>query len=220
MKRNWFLEWCSVSRIMLLSLWDFLRGLRMLNRMPQPIISVLGGKSAYEDGEYACQAYEFARLCAMHDISVITGGGAGIMQAANCGAENYDSQKKSKKKHTLGIGVKWIDKDYANPCAYVLQTQDLFIRKKLLINFSAGLVIFPGGIGTASELFSALDFIKLGTLERIPVILINKTYWASLIEWYHHAIAKGLIPEECAEYLVITDDIQEAFRLIHPACKH
>src|SRR5207249_2543618 len=124
---------------------QLIRGIYHISRLAEPIITIFGGKFAQEESIYTRKAYELSMLCAEQGISVITGGGPGLMKAANCGVAETIMQK-NKSKYTLGIGIKSVDVDFKNKCAFVFRVDYFFIRKILLINYSSGFVIFPGGI--------------------------------------------------------------------------
>ncbi len=220
MKRNWFFEWIRIYYELTVARWNFFKALHAVSRLKTPIITVFGGTmfggkgSSYENN-YEKEAYELARKCVEHGFSILTGGGPGIMEASNCGAASI------AKKRTLGISVQGIDKDYKNPCAAVVHVSDFFVRKWLLMRYSSGFIIFPGGIGTAEELFELLNRMKYGKTPELPVVLIGTKYWHSLVDWYKNSGLKyGIIPEQCSHYLRITDDINEAFKIVNSNYNH
>lgn len=185
-------------------------GVYRLSRLHQPIVSIFGGSRAYEAGKYTQWAQETAALCAENNLSVITGGGPGIMEAANCGA--YEMQKS--KRWTLGVGIEGVHQEFVNRCAPKVMVSYFFIRKWLLIRYSCAFIFFPGGIGTADEFFELLNQINLGRLSKKPVILVGKNYWHHLIAWYDHAYERDLIPLPAEKVFVVTDDPAEAVALI------
>lgn len=211
MKRGWFFEAMRAWWIACKSGAQIARGVYRLSRLSQPIVSVFGGRGAYEGGKYTLMAEEFARLAAQKGMSVITGGGPGIMEAANCGA--YESAS-DKKRATLGIGVKGVDDEFKNPCASVIKVENFFARKWLLTRYSCGFVLFPGGVGTMNEMFEVLDLIKLHRMDRVPIILIGSSYWKDLIEWYEHAYEYEFITLPVARAFIITDDVKEALEIL------
>src|SRR5436190_2003119 len=81
------------------------------------------------------------------------------------------------------IGVHGVDEEFHNPCAHVIKVSTFFARKWLLIKYSSGFVLFPGGIGTVDELFEVLNAMKLSRLQRVPIILVGKEYWQPLFTW-------------------------------------
>ncbi len=213
--KQWVFEAIRVCGISVRSGFQLMRGVYRLSRLSQPIVAVFGGKAAYDDGKYAALAYDFSAQCAKHGMSVITGGGPGIMEAANCGA--YEAAK-NKKRSTLGIGVGGLDESFVNKCASLIRVDYFFTRKWLLTRYTCGFVLFPGGIGTMNELFEVLDLLKHGKIKHVPVILIGTSYWKDLIAWYQHAFEYEFITLPPGNAFIITDDIDEAMRVIVSSC--
>lgn len=217
MNRYWFFEWICMSWRLAGSSWSFFKGLHAISKLHTPLITVFGGKVALEEKEnnYEKKTYDLAQKFVEHGFSVLTGGGPGIMKAANCGAASIN------KKRTLGITVHDIDKGYKNPCAPVVEVSDFFVRKWLLMRYSCGFIVFPGGVGTAEELFELLNRMKYGKVVAFPVVLVGVNYWRPLVDWYkNEGLKYGIIPARCADFLSITDDIDEAFKILHPECDH
>jgi hypothetical protein len=209
--KRWFFEAVYAWWIAFKSGLQIAYGVYRFSRLSHPIISIFGGRWAYEEGKYSDLAHDLAVQCARAGMSVITGGGPGIMEAANCGA--YEGAK-DKKRATLGIGVKGVDADFVNSCASVLFVENFFARKWLLTRYSHGFVLFPGGVGTMNELFEVLDLIKLRRMKRVPVILIGSSFWKDLLDWYQHAYEHEFIQLPLASAFIITDDIDEALRVL------
>lgn len=214
MKYNWFTNGLWL-------LWDSIRsGMQYiyaeykLSMVKQPIVTIFGGTCAKADDFYTKQAYEMGKLLVQHDFSVLAGGGPGIMQAANCGAASVIS-KKNKEVRTFGIGVLGIDDHFNNPCAQVLKARHFSVRKHLLIRYSIGFIIFPGGIGTLDELFEVLNLLKHHRIPPIPVILIGKEYWQPLLDWFINSALKHefILPEHLTLF-TITDNLNEAVNQI------
>lgn len=194
--------------------WSY--GVVTLYRLRQPIVAVFGGQGAYEKGKYAQWAYDFSAQIAQEGMSVITGGGPGIMEAANCGA--YEASD-TKKGITLGIRVTNVDTDFTNKYAPIITVDYFFIRKWLLTRYACCFVFFPGGIGTVDELFEVLNLMKLERMSQLPVILVGKEYWSDLIAWYKHAHDRELITVSIEKAVLITDDIGEAVEVIVRSCR-
>ncbi len=213
--KKWFLEAMRVFCVSLKSGFQLMRGVYALSRLTQPSVAVFGGKGAYEEGKYAKLAYDLASKCAKEGMSVITGGGPGIMEAANCGAYEAASDKK---RCTIGIGVRDVDVDFVNECASVIRVDYFFARKWLLTRYVCGFVLFPGGVGTVNELFEVLDLIKLHKMKRVPVILVGSTYWKDLIAWYQHAFEYEFIHTPPNKTFIVTDDVDEAIRVLLSSC--
>jgi len=192
-------------------------GLYNLSRLRGPIVSIFGGKWVNGEQGHAKQAYELAGRLVEHGFSIVTGGGPGIMLAANCGAQEKKEQLKIKEECTLGISVVGVDDDFVNPCANLVQTRSFLVRKWLLIRYSSAIVVFPGGIGTVDELFDVLNLQKFNTIKLMPVILVDRLYWQGLIDWYDQSVEQGIIRPEYKNLLTITDDLDEVYSLI---CSH
>ena len=221
MKQNWFFECIRLFGQSFKVGFQFIYGRYTLSRLPSPIISIFGGKGADLESAYAQQAYQFAAHCVAAGISVLTGGGPGLMEAANCGAYEKSKQEQLKQLRTLGVGVRGIDEDFINPCAPLVKVDYLFIRKWLLMRYSCAFVIFPGGIGTADEFFDLLNLMKLKRMKRVPVVLVGSSYWQPLVNWYEQSgMAQGFIKQEYRDLFSVVDDTNEAFSIVHNACKH
>jgi len=189
-----------------------------LSRLPMPIVTVFGGAQADKTGKFTKQAHDLCQKLAKKGVSIITGGGPGIMVAANCGAA--ETRKKGEKAQTLGIAVSGIDEDFMNPCADTLFVNYFFMRKWLLIRYSVGFIIFPGGVGTMDELFDLLNMMKHHRVPPLPVVLIGVEYWQPLVKWFKESALKGgLIDERLTELFVVTDDIDEAYDLLYEVCE-
>lgn len=199
---------------------DFVRGLWAINKLDQPIISIFGGVKVKEEDEFGQAAFNLARNLAINGFSIITGGGSGIMVAANCGASSVNSSKKNYPPKTLGIGLHDIDQGFVNPCSAVYKTHYFFIRKWFLMRYSIAFVFFPGGFGTVDEFFELLNLIAFKMSKPCAVILIGKDYWEPLMDWYVNTAMKdeliGLPPHEA---FVICDSTHEAFTNIMKTCK-
>ena len=218
---RWLYE---ASRYLFLAIrnsWRFAYGCYWLFRLKGPVITVFGGSRMDKDSINARIVYDFASLCAKNGLSILTGGGPGVMEAASCGARDghvHCIQDNPGEFHTLGIGVKGLDQGFHNPCARVIKVNDFATRKRLLILYSKAIVVFPGGIGTADELFDVLSRINEHSLDaNIPVILVDRAFWRSLYSWYQESAKSGLIKAESKDLLLCADSAQEAFDIIH-AC--
>ncbi len=204
------------------SVWAGLVGVRALlyvGRLQQPIVTIFGGKLAPDGSPFVQHAYEFARQLVHHKISVLTGGGPGIMEAANCGAYAAALKKGDACRYTLGIGVYGVNGGFVSRCAFVVSMPYFYLRKQLLMKYSVAFVVFPGGIGTADELFELLNLMKLQKLPLHPVVLIGTAYWKPLLVWmYESGIAQGFIPAECKKLVQVTDDLEKTLAIIRDSC--
>lgn len=208
----------SVVWLLLAYLWllpQLLWGGWKISRLAHPIVTIFGAKRIDRDSPYFEQARIFAQRIAKCGISIVTGGGPGIMEAANKGAS-----EAGKGVRTMGVAVAGLNmEEPANP--YVtdyVKTDYFYLRKHLLIYYSHAFVVFPGGFGTLDELFEVLTLMQTGKLPQMPVVLIGKEYWSQLASWVARAVQEGTIPAEHAAYLKITDDLDEAVKMVDVYC--
>lgn len=198
------------------TLWAFIklapqlvRGVWHISKLSGPIVTVFGGSRLQPSDKYAVAARSIARQLADSGMSILTGGGPGIMQAANCGAR--ESSCSLNGMCTLGITVNGINEvEEINECAQrQLITDSFAVRKHLLIHYSQGFVVCPGGFGTVDELAELLTLIQTHKLPVVPIYLYDKKYWQYFMAWVAVAVAEGLIPQTHADYIVVTDSIDE-----------
>lgn len=210
-------EWVKNKRVpVVASRWItspmFWYGWLKVIRMPQPIVTIFGGKEMHKKDEPYGQAFKCGSLLAIRDFSLLTGGGPGIMEASLCGFQ----KEKDKKGSALGIGVRGVDDHFHLACdANFVAMPSFAARKWLLIRYSAAFIIFPGGIGTLDELADTLNTIKFSIIPRVPVILIGTHYWKPLVAWYSQGCNQSYIRSDLADVLTITDDVREAVDLIY-----
>lgn len=193
------------------------RGVWRLSKLKQPVVTVFGGSKIAQGHQYARQAHELGKMLIEHGISVLTGGGPGIMEAANCGA--FNSEGNGNKARSIGIGVKGLESDKRNKCSNeFIITKYFFARKFLLTRYSTAFVIFPGGFGTLDELFEIATLMQTGHLKRFPIVLIDTAYWTHLIAHIDNAQKEGLLLKQDADLIFVTDSLEEAFKHLC-ACK-
>jgi len=205
-------------------------GMWRLTRLPHPAITVFGGSRIPHDSLHAKMATQLAKMLAADGFSIITGGGPGIMEAANQGAFEYlkECRLTNGAAHcpagivSAGVSLVRLNKENKNP--YVqefVEMRHFFARKWLLVRYSTGFVVFPGGFGTLDELFEVVTLVQCNRMARVPIVLLDKSYWSPLVEWIEHrAIPYQLIEPEDTKLINITDSVEEAFTIIHEACKH
>ncbi len=172
-------------------------------------VSIFGSaRTAPGDPQYEA-ATETARLLAEAGIPVITGGGPGIMEAANKGA--YEAGGVS-----IGCNIELPFEQGTNP--YVgrsLMFKFFFVRKMMFVKYATAFIVFPGGYGTLDELFEALTLIQTGKVKYFPVILFGSAYWGPLIDWLRTTVAgeRKINPQDLHLFRV-TDDPAEAVRMV------
>ncbi len=193
---------------------QLIRGIHALAHLQQPIITLFGGAESQQESPHYQQVYLFAQRLASKGFSVVTGGGPGIMQAANCGAMKGMPQEEAYK-HSLGIAVHGIDDHVTGQCAPIVRVDMFFQRKWLLVKQAAAVVVFPGGLGTADELFYLMNLYKHDRLPRVPVVLVDRAYWEPLVTWLkERALPAGYIKEGFLSFFVLVDTIDEAFAVV------
>lgn len=193
--------------------FNLLYGIWKLAKLKYSPVTIFGGTHLDIDSIYLQKASQLARMLADCDIPVLTGGGPGIMEAANCGASGIEKNIIT----TMGIGVEGLDKELGyNKCSKNnITMRDFSSRKMLLISYSIGFAIFPGGFGTLDELTELLTLIQSNMRKPAPIVLIGVEYWQSFMTWlYESALPLELIEKEYIELITLTDDIDEAFNIL------
>jgi uncharacterized protein (TIGR00730 family) len=187
--------------------WQFLRGFRKLHFMG-PCITVFGSARFKEDHEYYKAAREFGKHIAEMGFTTITGGGPGIMEAANRGAfENGGT--------SVGCNIRLPFEQKPNPYTNESITfEHFFVRKVLLTKYSYAFIIMPGGFGTMDEFFETLTLVQTKTITLFPIVLFGKSYYSELWEMLEHMVARGTIAREDLSLVLLTDDIGEAMQHI------
>ncbi len=197
---------------------DSWRALRILGEFVwgfENLADVSGGVSIFgsartrpEDPDYQA-ATETARLLSKAGIPVITGGGPGIMEAANRGA--YEAGGLS-----IGCNIELPFEQGTN--AYVtrsLMFKFFFVRKMMFVKYASAFIVFPGGYGTLDELFEALTLIQTGKVKHFPVILFGRRYWSGMVDWLRETVAaERKVNVEDLELFRVTDDPAEAVQLV------
>jgi uncharacterized protein (TIGR00730 family) len=207
---KFFYKWLVIS-------WQMLWGIISLSSVNPPRVTFFGGVKLKRDDVYAKAAFELAAKLAKADIAVITGGGPGLMEAANCGAQSANS-----KAANLGITVRGLEREVrGNMCSQKLIVMEYFFaRKWLLISYSTGFVVFPGGFGTMDEFAEVITLIQTNVIKQVPVILFGVEYWKHLIDWMKlSALDCDLISQKDIDLLTVTDDVEHAFKMLSEACK-
>ena len=185
---------------------EFVEGFETLARLG-PAISIFGsarvseGDSSYE----ACR--ETARLLGEAGFGIITGGGPGIMEAANRGAREAGAP-------SVGCNIELPFEQGSNPWLDVdIRFRYFFVRKTMFLKYAQGFVIFPGGFGTMDELFEALTLIQTGKVHNFPVVVFGTDYWGGLMDWLTGTmLERGKISPEDLAHFIVTDDPEEVRR--------
>ncbi|MDR1233834.1 MAG: TIGR00730 family Rossman fold protein [Holosporales bacterium] len=179
---------------------------RIISRTDDRLIAFFGGSNIQPGSFYYEQAVSLAEAVSSAGCAVMTGGGPGIMEAANKGASNNRS---------YGILVSAIRNEFSGSNSYINQNRrfvfsTLSLRLLTLISNSDAVIFFPGGFGTFEELFSLLVREKIEMMQKIPIYLFGSRFWNGLLEWLKDsAIAEGVIGEQHLELFRIEDDIHK-----------
>jgi uncharacterized protein (TIGR00730 family) len=191
---------------------QIVHGIWHITGLPTSCITIFGGSRLPQDSPFSSQANDLARTLVEHNFSILTGGGPGIMESANCGAAEAGGAHRIV---TLGFSIYGlIDEKLTNRCvsdkSKHIVLNYFFARKWLLTQYSVGFCVFPGGLGTMDELFDLLNLMITHKLPYAPVVLIGTEYWKAYQTWIVKAHEHGLIAQEREPHVVITDNINEA----------
>lgn len=186
---------------------QFIRGFRTLHFVG-PCITVFGSARFKEGERYYEAAREFGKRIAELGFTTMTGGGPGIMEAANRGA--FENEGAS-----VGCNIKLPFEQQPNPYMNKWITFDyFFIRKTLLLKYSYAFIIMPGGFGTMDEFFEAITLVQTKTITNFPIVLFGKEFYKPLMDTIDEMILKGTISETDKNLILLTDDINEAMQYI------
>tara|TARA_B100000959_G_scaffold282126_1_gene347830 strand:+ start:22 stop:639 length:618 start_codon:yes stop_codon:yes gene_type:complete len=190
---------------------EFVEGFESMAKIG-PCVSIFGSARTKSDNIYYKKAEEIALLLTQNGYGVITGGGPGIMEAANKGA------KKGEGK-SVGLNIElpfeqshneFIDNDK------ILNFDYFFVRKVMFVKYAQGFVVLPGGVGTLDELFEAITLIQTEKIGEFPIVLVGKAYWEGLIDWIKQTMLskeKNISPEDL-DLFSIVDSSEEVVRII------
>jgi len=170
-----------------------------------PAVSIFGSARTPADDPMYLAAVETARLLAEAGLTVITGGGPGIMEAGNKGA-------REGKGVSVGLNIELPFEEQSNPYVDIsIDFHYFFVRKMMFVKYAQAFVIFPGGFGTMDELFEALTLIQTGKINNFPVIMFGSDYWSGLLDWLKNRMeAEGKISPGDIDLMFVTDSPAEA----------
>ena len=205
----YFFYWIGRGIILLPNLWQ-------LFQLRSPRVTFFGGARVALTDKWALDARALAKKCVEHNISIITGGGSGIMEAAALGAQDANPAHVE----CLGVGLEGLRECVPPVYKSFIRVKQLIERKWIMIHFSQTCVVFPGGVGTYNELAEVLTLLDMEMLRHVPFILYGSAYWQPVLTWMKETgIAKGLIASELLKYVVLVDDVDTAFTWIARACR-
>lgn len=183
---------------------EFTKGFDTFNELG-PCISVFGSARTKIDTKWYEEAKLFAKLIAREGFGVITGGGPGIMEAANHGAKEVGGK-------SIGIGIELPFESGMNKYVETgIECRYFFTRKVMFLKYSQAFVAFPGGLGTLDEVFEALTLAQTGHTPKFPIILVGKKYWTGLVDWLQETLATmGTISQNDFDLFRIVDSAEDA----------
>jgi len=188
---------------------EFRDGFAAVDRIDRPAVTLFGSARVREGDP----AYEAARVVGRafgeRGWAVVTGGGPGVMEGANRGAQEGGGL-------SVGFNITLPHEQESNPYLDIEYTFDHFYARKVcFVKPSEGFVIFQGGFGTLDELFEALTLIQTGKVQHFPVVLFGSDYWDGMLDWIRaELLAAGMIAPDDAELLYVTDDVAEAVEVV------
>ena len=188
--------------------WEFVKGFRTLHFVG-PCITIFGSARLREgDPDYE-RTREISGRIAKLGFTIMTGGGPGIMEAANRGAREVGGR-------TVGVNIELPFEQQPNP--YLDRSIDIryfFVRKVLMLKYSYGFVIMPGGYGTLDEFFETMTLIQTKKIDKFPVVVMNQAYHTRLMEYIDTMIERGTLSSDDKKLFLYTDSIDEAVEYLH-----
>jgi len=194
---------------------EFLHGFEIVEQIDRPAVTFFGSARAPE----GTRAYDAARatagLFAQAGWAVVTGGGPGVMEAANRGCQEAGGL-------SVGFNIELPHEQGGNAYTDLSMTfHHFYARKTMFVKAAEGFCVFPGGFGTADELFESLTLIQTGKVVHFPLVLFDSEYWAPLVEWTGtRALRDGMIAPDDLELFSVTDDPEEALELVLASFAH
>jgi uncharacterized protein (TIGR00730 family) len=187
---------------------EFVEGVEEMSDLG-PAVSIFGSARLKADDPYYAKAVEIAGMLAEKGFAIITGGGGGIMEAANKGAAE-------KKGRSAGLNIVLPMEQAPNPYSNVkVEFNYFFVRKVMFVRYAMAYIIMPGGFGTLDELFEAVTLIQTKRVKPFPVILFGSSYWNGLVEWIKARLLEGkFISPRDMNIFKVTDDPEEVVTII------
>jgi uncharacterized protein (TIGR00730 family) len=187
---------------------EFVEGFDTLADLP-PAVSVFGSARSRPDSPECGLAADLGAALAEAGYAVITGGGPGVMEAANRGATEAGGM-------SVGLGIELPFEQGLNDWVDIgIDFRYFFVRKTMFVKYAQAFVVLPGGFGTLDELFEAVTLVQTGKVTRFPVILMGTEYWGGLLDWIkQRLLADGKVNAADLDLIRLTDDVEEAVRFI------
>jgi uncharacterized protein (TIGR00730 family) len=190
---------------------EFVEGFGLLAELGMAV-SMFGSSRAQAGSAQYDLARRISAALAKAGYAIITGGGPGIMEAANQGAASANGL-------SVGLGIELPQEQGLNDYVDVgLEFRYFFVRKTMFVKYSQAFVVLPGGLGTLDELFEALTLVQTGKITKFPIVLVQSSYWSGLLSWLRETVAgQGKISAADLDLLSIADDPDEVVRIITTA---
>ena len=191
---------------------EFVEGYERMAKIG-PCISVFGSARTKPDNKYFQLAIEVSDKLAKSGYGVITGGGPGIMEAANKGAQEGGGK-------SVGLNIDLPFEQNHNPyidAEHNLEFDYFFVRKVIFVKYSQGFIVMPGGLGTMDEMFEALTLIQTKKINKRPIVLVGKKYWSGLVDWIKEAMLEqeqNISPADL-DLFALVDTADEAVKYIN-----
>ena len=194
-------------RMIVRALRDLVRGFRALQRSG-PCVTVFGSARCAPGHPYYEVGREIGRRLTELGFTVMTGGGPGLMEAVNRGAQDAGGR-------SVGCNIRLPMEQ--SPNRYLdrwAECEQFFIRKVLLCRYSYAFIALPGGFGTMDELFEVLTLVQTGKIEKFPIVMVGRAYWQPFLDLLDRMVAEGMIDRRDLALALVTDDLDEAMRHI------
>ncbi len=188
---------------------EFLAGFQKVQEIDRPAVSIFGSARVDDQASSYHRARETAGLFAQAGFAVVTGGGPGVMEAANLGCQEAGGL-------SVGFNIDLPHEQGLNPyCDLSLTFKHFYARKTMFVKAAEGFVIFPGGFGTLDELFESLTLIQTGKIGSFPVVLCDTAYWAPMLDWIRvRMLEDGLVSVSDLDLVQVTDVPAEAVECV------
>lgn len=191
---------------------EFVEGFEIMGKIG-PCVSIFGSARTTEENPYYSLAEKIAYELTQNGYGVITGGGPGIMEAANKGAQRGEGK-------SVGLNIVLPFEQSSNPYIdndKLINFDYFFVRKVMFVKYAQGFIVLPGGVGTLDELFEAITLIQTKKIGKFPIVLVGKSFWRGLIDWIKETMLakeKNISPEDLDLFSVV-DTSEEALEVIN-----
>ena len=196
----------SVFKIM----GEFVNGYEQLSAVG-PCVSIFGSARTPANSPHYALGVEVAKAIASKGYGIITGGGPGIMEAGNKGAQEGNAA-------SIGLNIDLPFEQSSNPYIdyeHNLNFQYFFVRKVMFVKYAQAFVVLPGGVGTLDELFEALTLVQTHKIRKIPIILVESSFWKGLVDWMENTLlAQGMISKDNMDLFHVVDTKEEVLSII------